>query len=222
MGDPKKPVRVALICGGPSFERGISLNSARSAMDHLRAPDVEVMPLYVDTQKRFWELSQAQLYSNTPSDFDFKLGQTGAPLNEDVLARQLKSVDVVLPTIHGQFGEDGELQAMLERLDVEFLGSGSAACQRAFNKYLAHQFLAEQGYATSPSILLTEHDTANADEIAEFFEVNKLKRAIVKPARAGSSIGVFSVTSVKEALHAIDQIFRQDIDTEAVLEPFIE
>ena len=68
--------KIALICGGPSPERGISLNSARAVMDHLMDV-VDVIPFYVDLDKNFYQLDPALLYSNTPSDFDFKL-QTGS------------------------------------------------------------------------------------------------------------------------------------------------
>lgn len=220
--DQATRIRVALICGGPSYERGISLNSARSAMDHLSAPDVEIVPFYVDTHKRFWRLQPAQLYSNTPSDFDFKLGATSAPLSPDELAQELQAVDIVFPVIHGKYGEDGEIQEYLEELGVEFIGSGSTACRTAFHKYRSNEFLREHGYETLPAVLLTKGDDTNGDRIAAFFEEHNLERAIVKPAAAGSSIGVFSVNSIKEALQALEQIFRQEIDTEVILEPFIE
>ena len=74
-------LKVALICGGPSHERGISLNSARSVMDHLTCEQIEIIPLYVDLNLDFYQLSLNQLYSNTPSDFDFKL---------DTLSKKLK------------------------------------------------------------------------------------------------------------------------------------
>ena len=68
-----RPFKLAVICGGPSQERGISLNSARSVMDHLKSSSLAIIPLYVDRQKQFYLISPDQLYSNTPADFDFKL-----------------------------------------------------------------------------------------------------------------------------------------------------
>lgn len=66
-------LRVALICGGPSAERGISLNSARSVLDHIQAEDLSVSCYYIDCQLNAYAISPAQMYSNTPADFDFKL-----------------------------------------------------------------------------------------------------------------------------------------------------
>jgi D-alanine-D-alanine ligase-like ATP-grasp enzyme len=71
----QKIFKLALLCGGPSPERGISLNSARSVLDHLGSDLVEICPIYFDYQCRAYKISPAQLYSNTPSDFDFKLSR---------------------------------------------------------------------------------------------------------------------------------------------------
>ena len=74
-------MKVGLVCGGPSPERGISLNSARSVLDHLSSPEVEIVAIYLDHQKNAYKISNSQLYSNTPSDFDFKLHQTATAFN---------------------------------------------------------------------------------------------------------------------------------------------
>ena len=111
-------MRIAVICGGPSAERGISLNSARSVMDHLSAMGHEIVPFYCDTGKNFYRLSPAQLYSNTPSDFDFKLKQNATPLSEAAFIAECRATDLVFPAIHGTFGEDGELQTLLEANDI--------------------------------------------------------------------------------------------------------
>ncbi len=215
-------ITVAVLCGGPSFERGISLNSARSILDHLSAPDVTIVPIYVDTEQRAWKLAPAQLYSNTPSDFDFKLASSGQPLDDAALTAELQAVDMVFPAIHGQYGEDGQLQAYLESIDVPFIGSGSKACRQAFDKFTAAEFLELHGYQAVPSIRLTRDDATSGAQTADFFAEHDLGRAIVKPTRAGSSIGVFSVDSIKGALAAAQQIYDQSIDTHVVVEPFIK
>ena len=78
-------MKIVLICGGPSLERGISLNSARSVCDHLHSKEFEVIPIYFDQKRKAYQISRAQLYSNTPSDFDFKLHSAAKPLSEAAL-----------------------------------------------------------------------------------------------------------------------------------------
>src|SRR3989338_7827681 len=114
----KKTLKVALLCGGPSLERGISLNSARSCLDHLESEEIEIIPIYFDYRKRPYKISKARLYSNPPSDFDFKLNQAASPLTQDALIKTLKEADIAFPVMHGPLGEDGQIQKFLEKNNI--------------------------------------------------------------------------------------------------------
>lgn len=217
-----RPFKLAVICGGPSQERGISLNSARSVMDHLKGPNLEIVPLYVDCRKEFYQISPAQLYSNTPADFDFKLDQTAIRLNHSSLERFLKNVDLVFPLIHGAFGEDGDLQALLETFQVPFVGHDHACCKWMFRKHQAAETLRQNGFATLPQLLLSDRHDNLLSAIEHFFRYHDLQRAIVKPTVGGSSIGVYSVTSPQEAYNRVQDIFSSGLDRHALLEPFCE
>src|ERR1700761_53090 len=165
-------MHIAVICGGPSAERGISLNSARSVMDHLRPLGWEIAPFYVDMQKNFYRLSPSQLYSNTPSDFDFKLAQAARPLSEVEFIKECHEADLVFPAIHGAFGEDGELQELLEKNKIPFVGSPSKACRLMFDKAKANRHMAHHGFATLPNCRINEKDSAAtmSEKIAGFFK----------------------------------------------------
>lgn len=204
------------------MERGISLNSARSVMDHLSNDNIEIVPIYFDQKKRAYKISRAELYSNNPSDFDFKLAQKSAPLSQKSLIKLLKSTDIVMPAMHGPFGEDGQIQTFLEKNNIPFVGSSSGSCKMAFDKYNANKILQEKGFFTLPSALLKIYSKDNAKIVKEFFEKHKIKRAVVKPATGGSSIGVFSVNTPKEVIEKANLLFSKRMDTRVVLEPFAE
>lgn len=222
MGKNFAKLKIGLICGGPSLERGISLNSARSAMDHLESEKIEIVPVYFDSKRKPYKISKAQLYSNTPSDFDFKLHQTATPLTEKTLASLLKTTDIVFPVMHGPFGEDGQIQAFLEKHHIPFVGSGSVACKKAFDKFNANEFIRQHGFFTLPSALLKIYHSDHKKILKKFWRDHKIKRAIVKPASGGSSIGVFSVSTVKEAVEKADLLFSKRMDTRVVVEPFAQ
>jgi len=154
--------KLAIICGGPSLERGISLNSARSFLDHTGPLGIDLIPLYVDQKLEYYRLTKSQLYSNTPSDFDFKLKQVAVPLSEPELIALLKEVDLVFPIIHGAYGEDGTLQAFLERHGIPFVGSSSAVCQEIFDKQKARERMRKKGFSTLPSLYSISNDTNRA------------------------------------------------------------
>jgi D-alanine--D-alanine ligase len=191
-------------------------------MDHLESEDVEIVPVYFDAKKKAYKISKTQLYSNTPSDFDFKLLQTTLPLDERALALLLKTTDVVFPVMHGPFGEDGEIQSFLEKHTLPFVGAGAAACKRAFDKFNANTFIRQHGFFTLPSVVLKIYHTDHERILKKFFRENDIKRAIVKPASGGSSIGVFSVSTVNEALEKARLLFSKRMDTRVVVEPFAE
>lgn len=217
----KKKFKIGLLCGGPSLERGISLNSARSIMDHLQSDEIIIHPIYFNHKKEAFLLSPSQLYSNTPSDFDFKISQMNCHLSESDLEKELKSVDIVFSAMHGPFGEDGTIQKWLEARSISFVGSSSYSCKKAFDKFIANEFIKENGFYTLPSCLLKIHKSSeNKKIILDFFEKHKINRAIVKPASGGSSIGVFSVNSAKEALEKAEIIFSKRMDKRVVVEPF--
>jgi D-alanine--D-alanine ligase len=188
-------VSLALLLGGPSQERGISLNSARSVADHLVGTDVQLKEIiYFDRRLRAYPISRSLLYCNTPSDFDFRLTLAGGALAERDLFARLQSVDLVFPAIHGAFGEDGQLQALLESANVPFIGTGASACQVAFDKFRATDTLRTAGVGAVPGILVTSQQSAAMRAAALLGAFPGAAKVVVKPAQGGSSIDVHVLT----------------------------
>lgn len=215
-------IGVAILCGGPSLERGISMNSARSVLDHLGSLGVDIVPIYFNKKKKPFKISTAQLYSNTPNDFDFKLNESGKELSESALVRILKSVTIVFPCMHGSFGEDGEIQSFLEKYDIPFIGSSSKSCKMAFDKHKANEYIRSLGFYAPNSIVVKITDTKKEilEKVSKFWKDEKITRAIVKPASGGSSIGVFSVDNIDDAVAKIEHLFSKRMDTRVVVESF--
>ncbi len=222
MPKTSKKFRLAVLCGGPSPERGISLNSARSLCDHLDQEAFEIVPIYFDLNVDAYRLSRAQLYSNTPSDFDFKLATDATALDRKQLIRELGRVDLVFPAIHGRFGEDGELQSLLEAHGVPFVGSPAQACRRCFDKYDANEAIRQQGFFALPSMVLSRGGSSAGPKIARFFKQHGIRRAVVKPAMGGSSLGVASVSTVAQALKHLNNLLGSGQYRRVVIEPFCE
>ena len=216
--------KITIICGGPSEERGISLNSARSIYDHLVTDDVQFEILYVDKKLRFYNIKSAHLYSNTPSDFDFKLANTARKLTRKEIKRVVTKADIVFPCIHGEFGEDGRLQKMLEKFDVTFVGSGSKACRHALNKYKINQKLAN---ARLPALDIAKLDLAKnttllASLVSNFVAKHPNEKYVVKPLSGGSSIGVKIVDKQQDILEHCKTLKDQYGTRQAVLEEYCD
>lgn len=222
-----RPLRVGLVCGGPSAERGISLNSARSVLDHIQGEDLHVSCYYIDCDFNAYAISPAQLYSNTPADFDFKLESLAQGFQSlaDFAAHLAASVDIVFPVIHGRFGEDGGIQELLEKANVPFVGTSSDECRKAFDKYNASLELNKQGFVTIPSFLVQDNQP-DKSELMKWFWSNHLDqergKVVVKPTRAGSSIGVAVAHGVDDAVGKAIDIISEGIDDKVLIEVFLE
>ncbi|CAK9153749.1 unnamed protein product [Ilex paraguariensis] len=220
-------LRVGLICGGPSAERGISLNSARSVLDHIQGDDLHVSCYYIDCNLNAFAISSAQVYSNTPADFDFKLESLaqGFQSLSDFAEHLAASVDIVFPVIHGRFGEDGGIQELLEKFNIPFVGTRSNECRKAFDKYDASLQLNRQGFITVPSFLL-QGSELDESGLSEWFSRNqvdsKVGKVVVKPTRAGSSIGVTVAYGVTDSLKKANEIISEGIDDKVIVEFFLE
>ncbi|KAL6657242.1 hypothetical protein ACP70R_005022 [Stipagrostis hirtigluma subsp. patula] len=226
-GAEGRPLRVGLICGGPSAERGVSLNSARSVLDHIQGDDLVVSCYYIDAAMNAFAISPAQLYSNTPSDFDFKLESLAQGFNSlsDFAEHLATSVDIAFPVIHGKYGEDGGIQELLEKANVPFVGTPSKESCRAFDKYNASLELSAQGFLTVPNFLV-EKDKLVKSELEEWFRSINLDKdngkVMVKPTRAGSSIGVVVAYGANDAAQKAEGIISEGIDDKVIIEIFLE
>ena len=213
-----KNLKIALICGGPSKERGISLNSARSVLDHTQALGVEIVPFFVSQDLKYYPISVSQLYSNTPSDFDFKLQSNSQALNEGEFIDAIRKTDIVFPCIHGEFGEDGHLQKILEHFDVPFIGVDSICADTMYNKNKAAAFLEDKGYPTLQNLHIKRGE--DIEGIEEFLTRIDNDRVVVKPTSGGSSIGVHSVERNVEKIKAAIKKTFDETNSDVLIEPF--
>lgn len=126
------------------------------------------------------------------------------------------SIDVFFPALHGQFGEDGQLQQILEERTLLFTGSGSTASQAAFEKITAKRLFAEAGVAVPAAI---EFD--NQMEVGELEEQLRClaDKYVIKPIRQGSSVGVSIVSTAREAIKTTRETFNQFGD--CMIEEFV-
>ena len=109
------------------------------------------------------------------------------------------SIDVFFPALHGEFGEDGRLQQILEDRSLPYAGSGPAASRLAFDK-MASKILFEDAGVSTPAAI--EFDDQTNIELLEEQLLRLAGRYVVKPIRQGSSVGVSIVSTPAEAIDA--------------------
>ena len=136
------------------------------------------------------------------------------PDNLDILND--KSIDVFFPALHGIFGEDGQLQQILEDRSLLYVGSGPTASSLAFDKMASKKLFEEIGVATPAAIEFgPETDIGRLEEQLRDFE----NGYVVKPIRQGSSVGVSIISTLHEAIDVARQTFNEFGD--CMIEEFV-
>jgi D-alanine-D-alanine ligase len=194
-------IRVALIAGGRSSEHEISLASGRSVLAALDPERYEVVGVAIGRDGR-WELDAgthpAGLQSGTSSEGPAET--LPVPASAGTLSA-LGSVDVVLPILHGPFGEDGTVQGLLELADLPYVGAGVAASALAMDKDLFKKVMRDSGIPVA-----AHHAIRLGDDVVNPFGYP----VFVKPARLGSSVGISKVHDAAELGPAVELAFRHD------------
>ncbi|GIG34147.1 D-alanine--D-alanine ligase [Cellulomonas oligotrophica] len=125
------------------------------------------------------------------------------------VARTLGAVDVVLPLLHGPFGEDGTLQGLLELADVRYVGSGVLASAVGMDKHVMKTVLVGAGLPVGPYRVLLPSAPADPASLEALVAGLGLP-LFVKPARAGSSLGITRVTDLAQLPEAVAEARRHD------------
>jgi D-alanine-D-alanine ligase len=195
-------LRVAVLAGGRSSEHAISLASAASVAEALDPERYDVTRLEIDRAGR-WGLpsgSEPRELSRL-SDSEAPVAETLPVHVEGSAPAVLGAVDVVLPILHGPFGEDGTVQGLLELAGVPYVGAGVAASALCMDKDLFKAVLRDRGIPVAPNVTLRAGDEPHNPFGYPVF---------VKPARLGSSVGISKVATEDELRPAVELARRHD------------
>ena len=132
-------------------------------------------------------------------------------LDPQDVPRSLGEVDVVFPLLHGPFGEDGTLQGMLELADIRYVGSGVFASAAGMDKHYMKVVFASAGLPVGPYVVITDAQWRR-DKAAAMDAVGALTYPVfVKPARAGSSMGITKVAAPEDLEKAVEAAREHDL-----------
>lgn len=191
-------VTVGIVFGGANSEHEVSCSSARGVLANLDTDRFD--PVLV-------KIGRDGLWQRVASIDD--------PVDAGSALPELAGLDVILPVLHGRFGEDGTVQGLFELAGVPYVGCGVLSSALAMDKIMAQRVLAAEGLPTVPTVGVTAltRDAATADAATIGYPV------FVKPNRAGSSVGVSRVDSPAELDAAIELALTSD-DT-VLLQPLM-
>ena len=195
--------KVAVIEGGYSKEKAISIKSAKTVYDNLDRIKFDPTRVLID-EKEWTAYDEEGRYSVDKNDFSFI--KNGTKLN----------FEYAFIVIHGTPGEDGKLQGYLDMVGVPYNTSSAAIMALTFQKFHCNQFLKNFGINVPEAELIKPDDEINESQI-----IDKVKLpCFVKPTDGGSSFGVTKVKNDNELLPAIKEAFNHG--SEVIVEENIE
>lgn len=192
---------IGIFCGGFSSEWEISLKSAQTIQDNF-PKEFKTVKIVVD--KEGWNaLIHDQKF---PFDLNAMTFNSG----------ELVKIDAAIVYVHGDPGENGKIQALLEMQNIPYANSGPLASALSFDKWYCNQFLKGFGIKVANSMFLTDEFQYSPAQIAE-----KLGLPVfVKPSDSGSSYGISKVKSVEEMELALKNAFKEG--RTVVIESFLD
>ena len=222
---PSSRPRVAVVFGGRSSEHPVSCATAASVMAAIDSTKWEVVPIGI-TREGQWVVSTA-----TPEELAISAGHIpevaggdehvivplGSAQTDLQVVRQglppelLGEVDVVFPLLHGPFGEDGTLQGLLEMADLRYVGCGVASSAMMMDKHHMKVVFEAAGLEVGPYRVITDR-MWRADRQQALASVEGLDLPVfVKPARAGSSMGITRVDDLADLEQAVEAAREHDL-----------
>lgn len=197
---------VLLLFGGESSEHDVSISSARNVYAALDDTKYEVFLGYIDRGGKWWLLERLDGSISTQGKAQI-LPVLGSESFVTLPAGKLLKPDVILPILHGKNGEDGTVQGLAQLLHIPIVGCDLTASALCMDK------IATKEIARANGVEIVPYETHRAGMPLPDFNRLSMKLGspfFVKPARAGSSVGVSKVYSEEELLRAVQLAHEED------------
>jgi UDP-N-acetylmuramate--alanine ligase len=209
-------IRVAVLFGGTSAEKEISLESGRNIVYKLSPHKYEAIPLFIDSSFKLHKLNQKLLVYNATHEIEAALNEAQPLLWSDLPA----VADFVFIGLHGGKGENGSVQGALEMLGLAYNGSSVLASALCMDKFKTTQFLSGRGFSVPQGRIVTKvaWQTNSITFDTVFEQPGKFSAYIVKPHNDGCSTLVFKVRNDHELQQALAEIFATERDCALVEE----
>lgn len=217
-------VAVALLFGGRSSEHSISCATAAGVLAAIDRDRYDVIPIGITREGAFTlqpddaarfalnadALPQVEDNGSRIAWPDSAASRELSVVTADGARASLGAVDVVFPILHGPWGEDGTVQGMLDLVGLPYVGSGVLASALGMDKHFTKTVLQQAGIPVAPWQTVTAYRWRLDPESVRSESERLGLPVFVKPARAGSSVGVSKVTSWDDLGAAIETALAED------------
>ena len=206
-------MKVAVLMGGTSAERDVSLVSGAAVVEGLIAAGHEVVP--IDTARGYAvlkgdDIKDLDTIKAKPPGADELQKYSGELSIEAVRSADLRNTDVVFIILHGGAGENGTIQALLDLIGIPYTGSGVMASALAMDKCMSKQLFETNGVLTPDYFVLHQEQGLDINAIDAKIKSRTGYPVIIKPVSQGSSVGLSLVHKINELEKALKTGFHYE------------
>ncbi|MBU1036928.1 D-alanine--D-alanine ligase [Patescibacteria group bacterium] len=203
-------LRVGVLFGGSSSEKEVSLEGGRNVYQKLDKEKYEVIPIFIDSDLKFWQINEELILQNKTEDLQRLLKSQAENINYEKLK---EIIDFAFVIGHGKYMEDGCLQGLLELLDIPYNGSGVLGSALGSDKFTQRKILQSGGIEVPKYMPLKfiEWQKSQA-EVVKSIEDKIGYPLVIKPSREGCStaIGIIEQKDDQKLITAITEAFKWD------------
>ncbi len=225
-------INIGIFFGGPSREREISFAGGRTVYDNLNKTLFEPIPIFVDSFRNFILLDWHFIYKGSirdfyppvdilpPSPHEFQIyiesfGRLSEEEQDAIIQKVGRKIEppqlsqyihIAFLALHGEYGEDGQIQQQLNDLQIPYTGSGVRPSQVGMDKVWQKQLMTEMGF-DAPKILVLDRENWIGGNISELYQQAVATVGfpiVIRPSNQGSSIGV-SIVQEQGGLEAFEE-----------------
>lgn len=206
-------LKVAVIFGGTNTEHEVSLVSAKGIIENLDKSKYEVLPIKI-TKENKW-ISPKEIAASYQAVIPDKI--ISAKDSIDSIGNVMKNnkIDVVIPVLHGPYGEDGAIQGMLELMRLPYVGCGVTASAICMDKVIQKNIVESYGIQVPPYFWFTKGEWQHDSDLVLERLFHKLNTnpypLFIKPVNQGSSIGVSKAHNEKELKVGVELALNRDL-----------
>ena len=219
-----KKIKVGVVFGGQSTEHEVSVVSGSSVIKNLNKEKYEICPMYIDKNGEWY------LYTKPVEQIEiFKIDEKPQELKKiDNVFEKLKEQEIIIPVLHGLYGEDGTIQGLLELLKLPYVGCKVLASSICMDKIYAKYIFERANLKQAKYIVIKanrkdenryeyindklDYKRVELEEIANIVEMNLKYPVFIKPSNSGSSVGISKAENKEELIQGIKTARKFDVE----------
>lgn len=208
--------KVAILFGGRSAEHEVSLRSAKNVADALDKTKYDLILIGISKQGTWYQFNDSQVFSQVTALVDSKLPagadpvslvcMKGKPQLFSLESKKTSAVDIAFPVLHGTFGEDGCIQGLFKMMNLPFVGCGVLGSAVGMDKEVMKRLLLQAKIPSARYEVLFSHNPMSFEAVSKSLGLP----FFIKPANAGSSVGVHKIKSKEDYASKLKDAFLYD------------